>query len=416
MTIPMKSLSPEKKKAAQRSLRAWVCGEDTARQIETVAKDIPDLKAVLEREDDPLAAASSHSASGADIALVELPETTEETLRQVELLAKAWRDDASFIVMLRDPTTETVRRLFRAGISDVLPVPCSDAELAPTLMHASESLDAKGGRRGAGRVVTVLKSAGGVGASTMAANLAGEFHRQTEGRVALVDLDVQFGDLALYLDIKPRRTLLEALQAGSRLDETLLASLMERHKSGIELMAGPPFITPLDRVTDGFLSTLIRLLKNEFSVVVLELPSGWSDWFSTVFEQSDMLAMICEPTVRSASGLKRVIQCLGDLSFDDAPNCLIANKVREGSDSRERVNQLKTTLKRPIETIRYDEQAAGRATDTGVLLAETGANSHAYRDLQGVASKILTQLDLPVRAADPREQQGFKLPFIGRLT
>lgn len=392
-------------KTKKRKLLAWVHDAETASRVKEVSGEISDLLSEVLVEDNPLAEASQSAVSVADVLLVELPEQDEETLKKVEMLAQAWRDNASVIVMLNDPTTETVRRLFRSGVSDVLPIPCPAEDLMPTLLQASESVSDKPVRKSSGgKLVTVLKSAGGVGASTIAANMAAEVHDLTGDSVCLVDLDVQFGSLALQLDMRPRHTMLDALRAGTRLDETMLKTMMETHKSGIDVLSAPPTIMPLDRISENFLASLLRLLKSQYRTVIVEMPSGWTDWISGVFEQSDLLLITSEPTVRSAAGMKRVLQCLHDLSFNDAPTVLVMNKVREDADSKERVRKLKDTLERDIEVVRADFSAAGQAADLGQLVNESNSSSIMNKDIRSLAEQVLSRIGVPVIAEDPRDK------------
>lgn len=405
MEMNIVSSSSSNTKTKQRMLLAWVKDPDMASIIDAVTGDIEDLVCTVQIDDDPVGQASQKSAAAADIILVEIPDEDEQALRQVELMAQAWRDNASIVVMLNDPTTETVRRLFRSGVSDVLPAPCPAEDLAPTLMQASQSTPSKPERKGSsGKLVTVLKSSGGVGASTIAANLAAEAHAMTGEKVCLVDLDVQFGSLALQLDIRPRRTLLEALRAGTRLDQTMISSMVETHKTGIDLLAAPPAITPLDRISENFLASLLRLLKSEYRIVIVEMPSGWTDWVSGVFEQSDLLLIASEPTVRGASGIKRVMQCLRDLSFIDAPSITVVNKVKDDADNKERVSKLKDTLEKEVEVIHADFATAGKAADMGILLSEANPASVINKDIRSLSEKVLERISIPVIAEDPREK------------
>ncbi len=387
----MHTLTADPYSANQNTLMAWVEDEGIAARIRSVVEDIANLACEIAVVDKPLTAANSHARREAEIGLIELREVNEDRLEMVERMAESWREDSRLIVIARNPSPEIIARLARAGIEDVLSQTCSEAELMPALIQASARI----GRGGQGRIVTVLKSAGGCGSSMIAANIAAEFARVSEEAVALVDLDVQFGNLALYLDLRPRHSLLDALQAGDRLDATFLKSMMAVHESGVELLAAPRHMIPLECIDEAFLANLICSLKSTYPITVIELPSGWSDWFGGVFAKSDELVVASEATVRCAAGLSRVLQSLEDMSATDASLCVIANKVQSNGDARRRVEQMRSTLRYPVETIAFDDKAADRAANAGMLLSETAARTKTYKDLREIAGNLIVQLNPP---------------------
>jgi len=281
---------------------------------------------------------------------------------------------------------------------DVLEEPDQVSKTRPDLSHANTDTPALGLPGEDGRIVTVVKSAGGCGASVVATNLAGEFCRQTDEAVALIDLDIQFGNLGFYLDIRPRHTLLDALQAGKRFDETFLKTLMEVHETGIHVLSAPRHMVPLDQIDEGFILKLIRLLKKTYPVSVIELSAGWAHWFGVVFSQSDEIVVVCEPTVRGASGLARVLQSLQDMMFDDISLNVIANKVQKYGESRRCVDQMQGTVLKPIQTIRYDEKSVEKAISAGMLLSQAAKRSIPYRDMQQIAGQLLKQMNPPGEA------------------
>lgn len=378
--------------ANHQKLVAWVEDESAASRIREVTDGISNLACDIAVVAAPLAEASAKPSGSADIGLIEISELDESRLKIIEGIAKDWGDGACLIVMLSDPTAETINRLARVGIEHVLPISVTVEELRPALMQAAANDYSKKTASGRGHVVTVLKTAGGCGASLLATNLAAEFSRQTGTPVALVDLDIHYGSLALYLDLRPQHTLLDAMQAEDRLDRTMLRSLVEKHSSGVDLLAAPRSMVPLDCVSDDFLERLFGLLKQTYPLTVVELPTGWSDWFAGVFEETDQAVAVCEPSVRSAAGLTKIMQSLGDMYFENLPFCVIANKVRSDFDTKGRVGQLSTTLGRPVETVAFDDRAAERAVNAGLLLSQTGRKSKCYRDVQVVAGRLLDAL------------------------
>lgn len=176
---------------------------------------------------------------------------------------------------------EDLRRAMRAGAREHLPWPCSDAELRDTLRAVHEDIlrrrspdfAAAADPRGGARVIAVSGAKGGIGKTTLAVNLAAALTVETGEPTVLLDLYTQFGDAALLLNLSPRRTLADLVRLEpTDLDERLLDDHMERHESGLCLLAGAGAPLPLDALTPAGLDIILSLLKGSHRYLVLDVP------------------------------------------------------------------------------------------------------------------------------------------------
>ena len=127
----------------------------------------------------------------------------------------------------------------------------SEAALALSLERLLAGVDHQAPRASAGRVIGLMKAGGGVGATALGVQLATMIASRPggSGGVCFADLDVQFGQAALFLDLGEAMTLAEILEGGGALEETPLASALALHKSGVRLLAAPRELMPLEAVT-----------------------------------------------------------------------------------------------------------------------------------------------------------------------
>jgi pilus assembly protein CpaE len=172
------------------------------------------------------------------------------------------------------------------------------------------------------RTTIVTGSKGGVGTSTVALNLAVQLAAETKKRVLLIDLARPFGQISLMLDFEPRFTILDALERSARLDETVLASLATRHKSGIDILAGPrqAAMKPEQRqsVTLDAICKLIEISDRAYDLVVIDLgvvnPADWAP----VLKAAQILFLVSEPTALALGMIDRQISSATRSGVDDS--------------------------------------------------------------------------------------------------
>ncbi len=409
--------------SSMRSLVAVLRSPDIAAEIEAYCAASPEIAADIKIIDASVASAPSIVNGGADIVVIEAGKTAHADLEALEQLCAYVTRGGSFIVIMEDPSADIVRRLFRAGVTDVLPTPVMPVELIAALNTAR-------GRQGearpvtdappTGKIITILKTAGGVGATTVAANLAGAFAALQTGRVALVDLDVQFGQLTTALDAKPRMTVLDALRSAARLDPTLLAATMHAHESGVRILGAPNEITPLEAITDKFIERLFANLRVVAAVSIIEVPAAWAQWIGDVLDRSDLVVPVFESSVRSAAGAARIAQSFVDFGLTRLTAYPLVNKYEKTIENNERVKKIADIFRaKPGGAVRLDAKAAGEAADRGLLFSEAAPKSPATRDFETNARNMAALLGLalarPDASAPPLERLlGGRLGLKGR--
>jgi len=264
---------------SQHALHAVVRHDGFARHVESWCASRSVTRAAIKRASSVNDAAAPLPTVRPLIVLLELGDATPEAIAEVERMQKRLDERCVLVAALSNVQTSDMRRLMRAGVNDIL-APHADAdEVNATLDALARSLPASEVAGEAGQVFSILKTAGGVGCSFIAINLARELAHRQAGRIALVDLDIQFGRIDIALDVEPRINITYAIRAGERLDATMLRSMMTPHKSGFDLLANGKSIAPVDVVTEAFVERLITQLKLSYQYILLDMPTTWSPWF-----------------------------------------------------------------------------------------------------------------------------------------
>jgi len=380
-----------------KSLIAVLRSEELAGEINQYCNTATDIVANVKIDAASIAAAPAIINGGADIVVIETGVVNSEDITALENLCAYVSRGGSFIAIVENPSPDAMRRLFRAGVTDVIPSPANNAEL----IHA---LDAARGRVASkfehdatspGKIITVLKTAGGVGATTVALNTAASFSSMQNGRVCVVDLDVQFGQVATTLDVSPRMNILDAIRAGARLDPMLLDSIMHRYDSGISILSAPNTTTPLEAVDEDFLDRLFKILRSSYAVSIIELPAAWTQWIGVALDKSDLIVTVAETEVRSAAGAARIMQSLIDFGLTNAAPALIINKFEKTIENVERSKRIGDILRtKTIIAVRREDKSAQEAADRGMLLADAAPKSTLLKDYESIVRKLAASIDI----------------------
>lgn len=215
-----------------------------------------------------------------DLVLLAADLSVRDGFATAELLASSGLALQS-VLLSEGSQPDDLRRAMRAGAREHLPWPCPDADLRETLREVHEDslrrrspgFAAAADPRAGARILAVSGAKGGIGKTTLAVNLAAALSAETGEPTVLLDLYTQFGDAALLLNLAPRRTLADLVRLDpADLDERLLEDHLERHSSGLRLLAGATAPLPLDALTPDSLDRILSLLKQNYRYLVLDVP------------------------------------------------------------------------------------------------------------------------------------------------
>src|SRR5262249_26918378 len=191
-------------------------------------------------------------------------EAGADSGRALALIAQVHRQAPRTTILLaaRDGSLGFVRTALEAGASDVLALPLERGELHKALLRAIQAASKTAAAPEAlGDVITVCGARGGLGATTVAVNLASRLAALTGAETALVDLDLQRGDVAAFLNLTPVNSLANFASAPSEIDELFLASALTRHANGVFVLPAPPEIEDADSVGPDEVKLALDLLR-----------------------------------------------------------------------------------------------------------------------------------------------------------
>jgi pilus assembly protein CpaE len=329
-----------------------------------------------------------------DVILLSLEEPIARPLRTIEILTVA-KPNAGIVVVSSINDREVMRKAMRAGARDFLNKPSSPEEVQRALLAVYDSeqkkqiLSEPESQKSlhTGEVLVLFGAKGGIGKTTIAVNLAAAIANETKQRVALVDMDVQMGDVALLLSVVPERSVVDAAVNADRLAPDFLSSLLYTDRSGVRVLPAPA--TPEDSadLTAVQIGQIIEALSRTFDYVVVDTSPVLNDINLTILEKATLILLMTTPELPS---LKRTKISLGLLlkswNFSEEHIKLIVNYPYAHNGVM--LSDIETTLDYPIFwKVPYDANVA-QSVKAGRPCLETKQNSRFSRNVLELARAV----------------------------
>jgi pilus assembly protein CpaE len=337
--------------------------------------------------------------ASAAVAVVQVDADAPASLKRFERLAAA--DNKPLIAACYEPPLALVRQLLKFGAHDVLPLPLAiddlETSIAPLRDRAAEQVSTENIVSN-NRLVAFIKARGGIGATAISTQLACRF-AAAEARfgreVALIDFDVQFGDAAFQLGLRPKLTMTDLVEAGARLDGPLLRSAMTQHSSGLYVAAAPTEMLPLESLTNEQAIAIVDRGLKEFGTVFVDLPANWSNWSLSLVARSNLIVLLTDLSIAGLHRARRQIDLLAAQDLGNIEIKVVANRFRKSLFKTVNLGDAEEALGRKIAfTISDEPDLMNAAIDQGLPVGDISRKSTLVRDLDALDKSIIAALRL----------------------
>ncbi len=350
---------------------------------------------VVAEVDEPAILPHVAQQSNADVLLLHLDPTPEAVLPIAGDLVSAHPDLAIFAIS-ESTDGKLILSAMRRGFREFLTKPLDDAMLGEAISKIAQQSNQSDGT---GTLISLLGTAGGVGTTTMAANLAVELQDMCSGGVTVVDLDYRFGQIATFLDVSPTYTIADLAHSTEELDQQLIERTLIEHPSGVRVLSRPTHFVQSDTITAAnCVNVLTNLLAmNEY--VIVDGPNRYDAGASAILDLADITLLVIQLLVPSVRNAQRILQGMEEGGFDSERAKLLVNRVGRESGPLSLSDMEGTLNKRVFQSVPDDWVTVSNAINLGETLAERGPKSKVRTAVQDLATRI----HAPDRAGDAKE-------------
>ena len=283
------------------------------------------------------------------------------------------------VVLMADPSPDMWQAAMRAGVRDLLAPTAEAGEIRAAVERAAAAAACRRRvlrpveetARYTGRVITIASPKGGVGKTTVSTNLAIGLTALAPQSTVLVDLDVQFGDVASALSLVPEYTLPDAVHGPASQDTMVLKTFLTQHPSGLYAVCGAESPAAGDTVRGEDVSRLLALLAREFRYVVVDTAPGLSEQTLAALDRATDVVMLSSMDVPGVRGLRKELDVLRELCMIPAGRHVVMNFADpKGGLS---VRDVETTIGTGVDVVLPRSSGVPASTNQGVPLLQSGS-------------------------------------------
>ncbi len=330
--------------------------------------------------------------------------------------------NSQVIMMSVQNEADYLRRSMQAGAREFLVKPFSLDDLVRSIRNVYENRrlvatpavtavlrEQTSDEEARGEIVCFFSPKGGTGRSTLVTNLAIATKLKTGKRVALVDADLVFGDLAVLLNLPVTKTITDLSANIRQLDDELLADVMLTHSSGIKVLLAPASPQQAESVTADQIRLILQAMVNNFDYIFVDLPNSFDERTLAIMDYADLIMLVLLNELTSLKNTRLFLEVADLLGYEKEKVRLVLNRAT--APSAVTVSSIAENLRRPVEAQVVDDgRIVIKSVNEGVPFVISAPESKIAKDIHSVLAIVEPEqaAETPEAAADPRSPASLK--------
>jgi pilus assembly protein CpaE len=320
-----------------------------------------------------------------NLLIIESTARSAQLLSEIDMLAEHCDETVKVMVIGAINDIALYRQLVSRGVSEYVVPPFQPLQILRTISGLFADPDAPF----VGKQISVVGAKGGVGASTIAHNLAWALAENTKVNTTLVDLDLSFGTTALDFNQEPTQTVADALLQPERADDSVIERLLAKASDRLSLFTAPASIGQIMDIPDESYLSVIEVVRRNVPFLVLDLPHVWSRWVQRTLVASDEVIIVCQPDLASLRNGKNYIDQLKAARPNDNPPRLIINMSGVPKRPEIPVKDFGAAIGvEPEVILPFEPELFGTAANNGQMISETDGASRSAQAIDHMASLL----------------------------
>ncbi len=382
---------------------------EIADMISGISADRRMARAEISVEPGGINAAITRFASQAspNLLIIDSQQQGPAMLHSLDRLAEVIEQGTKVVIIGAVNDIGLFRELMSRGVSEYIVPPIGAVDLIRTICGLYVNPD----KPFAGRVIGVIGARGGIGASTIAHNLAWSIAERLETNATLLDLDLSFGTAALDFNQDPQQSIADALMAPDRVDDVFLERVTTKQTQRLQMLTAPATLEREFELDPQSFEMVIERVRRTSPFVVLDLPHTWNTWVKQTLLAADDAVIVAGPDLASLRNTKNICDLLKAMRPYDSPPTVVLSMV--GVPKRPEIpfkDFAEALGAEPIASIAFDPQLFGMAANNGQMVGEVAAQSKTAIALDTLASSLTGRKPIETKKTPAKP----RIPFLSR--
>lgn len=339
--------------------------------------------------------------NSSDLLIMDIGENIEQEFEIISSLQNSGEVKEIYLTSPRTDSSLLIQAL-RTGAKEFIPQPIVAEDVKDALFRSKGRLSSNDAKYKRGKIIDVLGSKGGVGTTTIAVNLATSLIEQDRRRsVVLVDMNLIFGEIPIFLDIGATFNWGEVARNISRVDSTYLMGILSKHPSGVYVLPSPTWLDVGDVVTPGIIEKLFRLMQNIFDFIVIDSGQNVDEISLKILEMADTVLLVSILSLPCFINVRRLLETFQKLGYPDLDKVrIIINRYHKKSIIT--LKDAQESIKKKIYwLIPNDYSNSLSAINQGRTIASVAPDAEITANFRRLASTFLEKRE------EKKEKAGF---------
>lgn len=368
------------------SIRGLLQTEAISETLKHACNTIDAIDISLHVSDD-ISSSINSLQSTPDILVIELDTNETNTIKSVIDKLKDLDGKTTTLILLNNSDSDVVRALMRAHAYDVIPLPCNDNELMKELRDIAAEKQ-QNFTPMASQVITFMNAKGGSGCTTLAVNTAYQLCNKYAAKVCLIDLDIQFGKVALFLDMLPAENIMNALNQPERIDSVFVKALISHHASGLDVLASPGALNDICNITPEAIESIIDSVSANYDYIIIDMPHVILPWSIAALKRGDRNLLIVQSCLSIMKDAKLLLDKLASFGIDKDRFELVNNRESQKTGMISKKQMLELLGKEDAFSVKNDYAIVIEAQETGKPMEKVSSIAGINRDIENLAKAL----------------------------
>ncbi|WP_174733632.1 AAA family ATPase [Mesobacillus harenae] len=314
----------------------------------------------------------------------------------------------TYIILIVPDNMENIKKAMHMGASDILRASFILEEMQEAILQAKKYMHQRAAKssmpfqsllKEKSRVISICNPKGGIGRTSVAVNLAAAFARNGK-KVAIIDANLQFGDVAMYYNLKPKRTIYEWVKEAYGRSNYTIDQYMAIHESKVAILAAPARPEFFEGITENHLNAAIEEAKKLFDVILIDTPSYLSEIHVCCLEQSDEILLLTTNEISVGRITKLYLETLETLNLKDSVKLIINKQAKNKGLEIKKLEEILDT--KVYAALPDQESVAAASIAMGSPFILSNPRSHLGKAIWQLTEKLHIKEE---QAAAPRKKE-----------